>query len=104
MKKYFFILILAIFAIGGIIIADNFGGGIRLEEGKNIINVGIESNPIYVTDLIKLYPEINTITYNESGEEKGYVNAFGGIGENFIIYPNQTYEIIAKKEVILNLG
>ncbi len=104
MKKYLLPLILAIFCIGGVIIADNFGGGIKLEEGKNIIDIEIGFNPIYVTDLIKLYPEINTITYNESGEEIGYVNAFGGIGENFIIYANKTYEITTKQEVILNLG
>ena len=83
--------------------AENQKEGIFLSEGKNSINLSYEFYPIYVKDLIKIYPEIATVTYNNGNSEIGYVNVFGGIGENFVIYPNQIYEIVTTKEVILNL-
>lgn len=108
MNKISLIIIIFIFGIGtaGLLFADEFTSyeGIKLNEGKNIINTSLEFTPIYVGDLIKLFPEIATISYTENEEEKGYVNVFGGIGENFPILPNMTYEIISTKEVNLNLG
>jgi hypothetical protein len=53
--------------------------------------------------LVKIYPEINAITYYEGDEEKGYVNVFGGVGENFVVMFNNTYEITVEKEVTLKL-
>ncbi|MCX6750038.1 MAG: hypothetical protein NTZ83_01120 [Candidatus Pacearchaeota archaeon] len=105
MNKYFLILLFAVVILGvtGIILAEEFKEGIKLSEGKNIINLSFEFNPLYVEDLVKIYPEIATVTYNESGQEFGYVNVFGGIGENFVIYPNKIYEITTQKEVNLNL-
>jgi hypothetical protein len=103
MNKYFLILIFVILCVSGIIIAEDFREGIKLNEGKNIINISLDFNPLYVKDLIKVYPEIQTVTYNESMQELGYVNVFGGIGDNFVIYPNQIYEITTNQEVNLNL-
>lgn len=103
MNKYLLISVFAILCISGIILAEDFKEGIKLYEGKNVINMSIEFNPIYVKDLIKIYPEIQTITYNDSEQEMGYVNVFGGIGENFVIFPNKTYEITTKQEITLNL-
>jgi hypothetical protein len=93
----------AILCISGIIIAEDFKEGIKLSEGKNVINISSEFSPLYAEDLVKLYPEIAAVTYNDSEQEFGYVNAFGGIGDNFVIYPNQTYEITTRKEVTLDL-
>jgi hypothetical protein len=103
MNKYLLILTLLILSIGGIILAQDFSEGFNLSEGKNFINLSFEFNPIYVEDFIRAYPEITTVTYNNGTEEIGYVNIFGGIGENFVIYPNQIYEINTNQEVILNL-
>jgi hypothetical protein len=105
MNKFLSILTLAIILLGisGIILAEEFKEGIKLSEGKNTINLSFEFSPLYVKDLMILYPEIATATYNESNQEGGYVNVFGGIGENFVIYPNRIYEITAKQEVNLNL-
>ena len=105
MNKSFLIIITIVILLGitGIIFAEDFKEGIKLEKGKNTINFGFEFSPFYVGDLIKAYPEISTITYNESEQEVGYVNVFGGIGENFVIYPNKTYEVTTSKEVVLNL-
>jgi hypothetical protein len=103
MNKYLLILMIVILCVSGVILAEDFKEGIRLSEGKNVINISFEFNPFYVEDLVKIYPEITTVTYNDSTQEWGYVNAFGGIGYNFLIYPNQTYEITTRKEVILNL-
>lgn len=100
------LVLISLLGLAGVLFADefNFNEGIKLIEGKNIVNTSLELTPIYVEDLIKLFPEIATISYTEDEEEKGYVNVFGGIGENFPILPNMTYEITSTKEVILNLG
>jgi hypothetical protein len=103
MNKYLLILILVILCVSGIILAEDFKDGIKLYEGKNVINISFEFSPFYVEDLVKTYPEITTVTYNNSEKELGYVNVFGGIGDRFVIYPNQTYEITTRKEVTLNL-
>jgi hypothetical protein len=103
MNKYLLILFLAILCTSGILLAEDFKEGIKLAEGKNVININFGFNPFYVEDLVKIYPEITTVTYNDSEKELGYVNVFGGIGDNFMIYPNQTYEITTRKEVTLNL-
>jgi hypothetical protein len=103
MNKYFLILIFIILFASGIIIAEDFKEGVKLTEGKNVVNISTNFNPLYVEDLIKIYPEIETVTYNNSEQELGYVNVFGGIGDNFVIYPNQIYEITTKQEVTLNL-
>jgi len=103
MNRYFIILVLVILCISGILLAEDFKEGIKLSEGKNVLNISTEFNPLYVEDLVRIYPDITTITYNDSEKEFGYVNVFGGIGDNFVIYPNKTYEITTRKEVILNL-
>ena len=104
MKKYLkLILIFVILITSGAIIAENPKEEIKLYEGENIVNLSFEFNPLYVKDLVKIYPEIATVTYNNGTSEIGYVNVFGGIGENFIIYANQIYEINTIGEVILNL-
>ncbi len=108
MKKIFLIVMMFVFSLGinGIIFANEFmlEGGIVISEGKNIINTSLEFSPIYVEDLIKLFPDITTVSYTEKEREVGYVNVFGGIGENFIILPNKTYEITSQKGGIINLG
>jgi hypothetical protein len=105
MNKFLLILTLVIILLGisGIIIAEEFKEGIKLSEGKNTINLSFEFSPLYVKDLVLIYPEISTVTYNESNQEWGYVNVFGGVGENFVIYPNKIYEITVKQGVNLNL-
>lgn len=105
MNKIIFSLagVLLILSISGIIIAEEFKEGVNLIEGKNLINLSQDFDPIYVEDFVKIYPEITTITYNNGTHELGYVNVFGGIGENFIVYPNKIYEITTKGETSLNL-
>ena len=76
---------------------------IQLLQGENEILIPEYISPFYVHDLIKAYPEILTVTYFKFGEEKGYVNIFGGVGENFIIYSNQTYNITVSKNMEVNL-
>jgi hypothetical protein len=105
MNKITLILVFLVIVLGisGIIIAEEFKEGIKLHEGKNTVNISFEFNPIYASDLALIYPEIATITYNDSQKDIGYVNVFGGIGDNFVIYPDRIYEITVKKEVNLNL-
>jgi hypothetical protein len=96
-------LVLVILGISGVIIAEEFKEGIKLSEGKNLINLSSEFSPLYAEDLVKIYPDITTITYKVGDEEIGYVNVLGGVGENFVVYSHQIYEITVKREVILNL-
>lgn len=103
MNKAIILLLILVLGTSGIIFAEDFSKEIILHEGKNTVNISHNFNAIYVQDLVKIYPEIQTITYIENEKEVGYVNVFGGIGENFIIYPNQIYEISVKKEVGFNL-
>lgn len=97
------IIILVIIFSTAIALAEISEEGIKLKIGENFINLSFDFSPIYSRDLIENYPEISVITFNESGISGGYVNVFGGIGKNFLIEPNKEYEIITKKEVIINL-
>ena len=105
MNKRLLILffVLLILGVSGIIIAEEFKEGIKLADGKNLINLSSEFSPLYVGDLVKIYPEIAAVTYDNGEKQVGYVNVFGGVGENFVIYPNTIYEITTKQEVTLNL-
>jgi hypothetical protein len=84
-------------------LAENSGERIDLAKGENLVKMNFEFSPLYVKDLVKINPNILVITVNESEEILGYVNEFGGIGNNFIIYPNKTYEIICKEDIVINL-
>lgn len=104
MKRGFWalMLIMIIFS-GAVTLAEMSEEGIKLNIGKNFINLSFEFSPVYVQDLVKNYPGISTITSNESGIIEGYVNVFGGIGKNFLIESNKEYEIITKKEETITL-
>lgn len=96
--------IFLILGILGVILAEEIKRSVELSEGKNLINFSQEFSPIYVEDLVKLYPEITAVTsFRNSEEGAGYVNVFGGIGENFVIYPNSVYEIVTKQKTTLDL-
>jgi len=92
----FLILVLSIFFVKSI---DNDSENL-LVKGKNYISFsGID--PLYVSDLIKLNPGIEVVSYGEGEDTFGYVNVFGGIGKNFIIRDLQEYEIISKEDTAL---
>lgn len=81
-----------------------------LTKGENEISMPIDFSPLYASDLVNAYPEIIMITYmNEPAikenvrEEIGYVNIFGGVGEDFIIYGNVTYFITVEKDLEVRL-
>lgn len=98
-----FLIIIIFFSLIGIAFAEEFKEGIKINETQSIVNFSFDFSPIYVEDLIRMYPEITSITYNNGTQEIGYVNVFGGIGENFVITSNKIYEITSKQEVILRL-
>ena len=85
------------------LLADTLNEGTPLQEGKNVITFDYNFNPVYASELVQMYPEIASIAYNETGEELGFANVFGGIGDNFIISSGNTYEITTTREVNLNL-
>jgi hypothetical protein len=101
MKKIIIVLgILFVLAtlIVNVINAERFNK-LELDGGEN--EVYLNESLGYVSDLVRLYPEIETISYIEGNETIGYVNVFGGIGTNFFIEANKSYEIVLSKEVII---
>ena len=75
---------------------------IQLIKGKNNISFDFAPN-LYASDLVKAYPEIISISYIENEKSLGYVNVFGGIGKDFPIQGNESYEIIVSKNITLIL-
>ena len=72
---------------------------IEIEEGKN--KIILDSDIGYASDLIKLYPEIETISYKDGNKTIGFVNAFGGIGNDFMLESNKTYEVNSNKNITI---
>ena len=58
---------------------------------------------IPVKDLVAKYPQIQLVSVYEYGQTFGYVNAFGGIGTNFLVESNKQYEIFVSENVSLVL-
>jgi predicted metal-dependent hydrolase len=85
------------------LVSDNTDSDIQILQGENEVLIPEKISPFYVEDFVKEYPEILTVTYFEFEEEIGYANVFGGVGENFIIYPNKTYKITVEKNVEVKL-
>jgi hypothetical protein len=103
MKRIIIFVIIMIGLLSSFIIAENTPDKIEIIEGKNTINTSKEVSPIYVEQLVKEYPQIEAISYSVNNETIGFVNAFQGIGENFIVYPEKEYEIISKQNFTLYL-
>lgn len=99
--EFFLILTSLIFLLSLILISSQETFSFELEKGKNKVHIN-SSEPIYVETLIKLNPEIEAISYSENNRSRGYVNVFGGLGENFIV-EDREYEIIVSKNTNLVL-
>jgi hypothetical protein len=101
-KKIFLIfgILILIFSLTAIFSED--GDSINLVEGKNILKLD-SAKPFYAKTLFLLNPGLDAISYTKDNETIGYVNVFGGVGENFIIFENQEYEVIARENLSLIL-
>lgn len=81
--------------------------GITLEVGKNQVIIPEDSDyfEIYASDITALNPDIEYIHYQDSflNQSLGYVNVFGGIGDNFLVKSGESYEIGSKKRILLRL-
>lgn len=104
LKKLFVLVFFVLFVLlGAFVLVSLEDDSLKLEEGKNKIRLNF-SDAFYVDSLIKLNPDIEVVSYiDEYNQSTGYVNIFGGIGENFVIYPNAEYEIITRKDFNLVL-
>lgn len=107
MKK-FMVIILILLVGGAIIIAYPSPSEIEVNEGKNTIEINETFTPFRVSVLVENNEYIRSVTLIESyfgsnNSSRGYVNAFGGIGENFMIEPNKTYEIVSSKNKTIQL-
>ncbi len=103
MKKHIVFLILFMVLITGIIIiAEPSGENIEIKKGKNNLTI---SSVTYIDarSLVEIYPEIEVISYEFEGNSIGYVNVFNGIGKNFILEYNKTYEIISSKNITIKI-
>lgn len=84
------------------IIAEN---PLSLEVPKGESNFTIlEYFPaIYVSELIRENPQIQSVSIKEYGQTFGYLNTLGGVGTNFLIEPNKNYEIYTNQSIQINL-
>ena len=99
-KIILLICVLGVFLLVGVKSLD-LNGSYELAAGKNVVNLsGI--NPFYVADLVKLNPEIEVVSFVGGENVVGYVNVFGGIGDNFPVRDG-TYEIIVSEDITLDL-
>lgn len=103
MKKINLILfgLIAVALIFGVV-AENIPSNKEAEKGKNLVEFGEE---IYAKQLVILNPHIEYIAcYDEYlGKQLAFVNVFGGIGQNFLIVPEEECEISFKYDTNLLL-
>jgi hypothetical protein len=100
-KPNLMILILAILVVSFIASINSQSTQIVAEvyEGKNNVTF---NQTLYVTVLVKFNPHIEAVSYTDLyGRTIGFVNVFGGIGENFLITPYDKYEIISSKNTTI---
>ncbi|HGJ65588.1 TPA: hypothetical protein ENS27_09385 [bacterium] len=104
MKKIYLIAV-SIIILGGILLVGSTNALFNLEQktfvypmeqGKNFV---IVNTSVSAKTLVKLNPDIETISYldEETNESVGFVNAFGGIGKNFLLNKDAVYEISARR-------
>jgi len=99
-RFFFFVGIILIFCV--VLVSAIDSDNMVLNGGKNVIVFG-NKNPMYVSDLIRLNPEIEVVSFKEGTETLGYVNFLGGVGEDFIVYGDSEYEVIVNKNISLVL-
>ena len=73
---------------------------IRSNTGKNLLVIPFDPHMDAKTFLLTM-PEIDAITSLEDGW--GYIRAFGGIGNNFPIESNRSYEVSVNRQVNFTL-
>ena len=99
-KRIFFIFLIGVFSFLGV-----FSSGaivLNLFDGKNIVEFN-SAGPFYVKTFVELNPSIEVISYIGDNETIGYINIFGGIGDNFIIQENRKYEIVVRENLTVVL-
>jgi len=97
-----FIVISLVLTISLIRVTSEDVNSIELYKGKNLVKLN-HTNPFYVKSLIELNRDIEAVSYLENNRTIGYVDIFGGVGENFIIQEDIEYEIIASRDTNLIL-
>ena len=103
-NKNYLILVFGIFLIyifTILAVSSTDDSSIKLLKGKN--NMFLNTNQIYVKDLVRINPDIEVISYKENNRSIGYVNLFDGIGDNFLINRSIEYEIIVRQDTNLVL-
>jgi hypothetical protein len=98
MKKIGVVILILSLLVVGLTFAEVFFKT-ELNKGKNEICLNYSLG--YASELVKIHPEIETITYVQENKTIGYVNILGGIGKDFLIEENKTYEINSKKNITI---
>ena len=97
-KIFLLIFILSVTTI----IADN-PVNISMIAGRNNFTVQEHFPSIYVSEIMREYPEIQSVSISEYGTTFGYINTLGGIGTNFLIEPDKYYEIYVNQSITIYL-
>lgn len=100
MKKQ--ILLLALILSTATTIAEN-PLSLEIPVGESNFTISEYFSPIYVSQLIEENPKIQSVTVKKFGQEFGYLNTLGGIGTNFLIEPEKSYEIYTNETITIIL-
>ena len=92
-KTFIFLLIFFTLVFSFIGVFSESINSLNLFDGKNVIELNF-TEPFYAESLVTLNPSIVVVSYTQDNETIGYINIFGGIGDNFIIQKNKKYEVI----------
>ena len=77
---------------------------VTLNPGKNVVLIDDYFQMISASELVKKYPEIESITLEKYGEQLGFINIFGGIGADFLITSGTEYEIYSSSIIEVYLS
>ena len=101
---YFIAAALFFFFVFGNSVIGNLGVPYaNLSTGLHVLVFDDEVVPFYAHSLVSLNPSIDVISYDDPllNRTLSYVNAFGGIGEDFVLVSNVTYTLYVSEETLL---
>ena len=98
--KIRFVIVIVFMLLCFALISSDEAREIDVEKGKNIIMFNM-TEPFYVKTLFNMNENIESVSFQINNKSIGYVRAFGGVGENFIIYPDKEYEVIVSKNTTI---
>lgn len=77
---------------------------VELLPGKNLVTLKESGFGISAKSLVEAYPALQMVAFDDGIHTLAYINLFGGIGTDFILYPGKTYELYTTTQLNLFLA